>query len=393
MDDRTAAREHDADYRFAPRVIESFIGNSLAAVGLPGTDAAKVAELMTEADLTGADAHGIFRLPQYVRRIRAGGFNTRPDITVTKTAAATAVVDGDNGMGHLVMSRAADTAIALARDAGVAWVGVRGSNHAGTAGLYAAMPVPYGMIGLYSAVANANHMAVWGGTELLLGTNPLGIAVPSGDGRGGARHGDHHRLLRDGQEICARRPRHAGGMADRPRQRRPAHRSAAQRAGAAAPDRRLQGQRPRHHARPARRRAQRRGVRPRRRRLQRRPVQRDQYRPFHGGDRHQALHAARDLRGRDRPPPARPARVAALPGTTRSACPATAGANAGSSDSATASHCPPRCSPSSTGLPATSRSSRCGFARDRRLHLATGQRTRSGGMAGQKRFRRGEPGE
>jgi LDH2 family malate/lactate/ureidoglycolate dehydrogenase len=81
-----------------------------------------------------------------------------------------------------VVSRAADTAIALAREAGVGWVGVRRSNHAGTAGLYAAMPVEHGMIGLYSAVANANHMAVWGGSELLLGTNPLGIAVPSGDG-------------------------------------------------------------------------------------------------------------------------------------------------------------------------------------------------------------------
>ena len=104
------------------------------------------------------------------------------DITVTKTAAATALVDGDNAMGHLVVSRAADTAIALAQDAGIGWVGVRGSNHAGTAGLYAAMPVAHGMIGLYSAVANANHMAVWGGSELLLGTNPLGIAVPSGDG-------------------------------------------------------------------------------------------------------------------------------------------------------------------------------------------------------------------
>ena len=153
-----------------------------AALGLPAADAAKVAELMTEADLTGADAHGIFRLPQYVRRIRAGGFNTKPNIKVTKTAAATALIDGDNAMGHLVVSRAADTAVALARDAGIGWVGVRGSNHAGTAGLYAAMPVEHGMIGLYSAVANANHMAVWGGSELLLGTNPLGIAVPSGDG-------------------------------------------------------------------------------------------------------------------------------------------------------------------------------------------------------------------
>lgn len=177
-----ATREQDADHRFAVAAVESFINDTMTAVGLPPADAAKVAQLMAEADLTGADAHGIFRLPQYVRRIRARGCNVRPHITVERTAAATALVDGDNGMGHLVVSRAAETAIELAHDAGVAWVGVRRSNHAGTAGLYAAMPVAHGMIGLYAAVANANHMAVWGGSELLLGTNPLGIAVPSGDG-------------------------------------------------------------------------------------------------------------------------------------------------------------------------------------------------------------------
>ena len=52
--------------------------------GLPREDAAKCAELMGEADLTGADAHGVFRLPQYVRRLKAGGFNPRPNITVTR---------------------------------------------------------------------------------------------------------------------------------------------------------------------------------------------------------------------------------------------------------------------------------------------------------------------
>jgi len=117
-----------------------------------------------------------------VRRLKAGGFNAHPNITVTKSAPATALVDGDNGMGHLVMSRAAETAIALARDTGVAWVGVRRSNHAGPAGLYAEMPAAAGMIGIYTAVANANHMAVWGGADPLLGTNPLAIGVPSGAG-------------------------------------------------------------------------------------------------------------------------------------------------------------------------------------------------------------------
>ena len=159
----------------------AFIAECLGRIGLPQPDASAVAELMVEADLTGADAHGIFRLPQYVQRTQAGGFNPRANITVTKMAPATALVDGDNGFGHLVMKRAADTAVALARETGVAWVGARNSNHAGAAGVYAAMPLEHNMVGIYSAVANANHMAVWGGTDLLLGTNPIAVAIPAGD--------------------------------------------------------------------------------------------------------------------------------------------------------------------------------------------------------------------
>jgi L-2-hydroxycarboxylate dehydrogenase (NAD+) len=161
--------------------ISGLIGDVLIRIGLPAGDAAKVAELMTEADLTGADAHGVFRLPQYVRRLSAGGINPRPDIRVQRTAPATALVDGDNGMGHLVMARAAATAVELAREAGVAWVGARHSNHAGAAGVYAAMPLAHDMIGIYSVVASANHMPVWGGAENLLGTNPLAVAIPAGE--------------------------------------------------------------------------------------------------------------------------------------------------------------------------------------------------------------------
>jgi L-2-hydroxycarboxylate dehydrogenase (NAD+) len=173
----------DENFTHIPaRAIRSMIAECLAAAGLLDDDAARCATLMTEADLTGADGHGIFRLAQYVRRLKAKGFNARPNITVTRTAPATALVDGDNGMGHLVMTRATNEAIAMARENGVAWVGVRRSNHAGPAGLYAEMAAVAGMAGVYAAVANANHMATWGGTELLLGTNPLAIGVPSGSG-------------------------------------------------------------------------------------------------------------------------------------------------------------------------------------------------------------------
>jgi LDH2 family malate/lactate/ureidoglycolate dehydrogenase len=173
------AEAHGA--RVAASAIASLIDDAMRAVGVPASDAAKISELMLEADLSGADAHGVFRLPQYIRRIKAGGVNPRASIKVEKTAPATAIVDGDNGMGHLVMQRAADTAIELAQQNGVAWVGARRSNHAGAAGTYAAMALPHDMIGIYSAVANANHMPAWGAAESLLSTNPIAIAVPAGE--------------------------------------------------------------------------------------------------------------------------------------------------------------------------------------------------------------------
>jgi L-2-hydroxycarboxylate dehydrogenase (NAD+) len=167
--------------RIAASAIASLIVDAMGAVGVPNADAAKIAELMLEADLTGADAHGVFRLPQYIRRIKAGGLNIAPDIRVIRGGKATALVDGDNGLGSLVVARAVEEAMALAAENGVGWVGVRRGNHAGAAAVYAAMPLKHDMIGLYLAVGNANHLPPWGGIDMLLSTNPIAIAVPASE--------------------------------------------------------------------------------------------------------------------------------------------------------------------------------------------------------------------
>lgn len=160
--------------------LSQFIAAALACSGLPEDDAKTVADLMAQADAQGSDGHGVIRLPQYIRRIRAGGINTRPNIRVVTERAAMAVVDGDNGMGHLVVSRAVEIAIEKARTAGVAWVGTRASNHAGPASLYSRMPMAHDMIGLYFAVGNANHLPPWGGVDMLLSTNPISAGIPAG---------------------------------------------------------------------------------------------------------------------------------------------------------------------------------------------------------------------
>ena len=162
-----------------PEALADFCTRAFVAAGLPDEDARTVAALMVEADLQGSDGHGVIRLAPYIRRIKAGGIKLRPDIRITEERAATALLDGDNGMGHLVMSRAAEIAARKARQCGIAWVGARLSNHAGPASLYARMALPHDMVGLYFAVGNANHLPPWGGLDMLLSTNPIAVAVPS----------------------------------------------------------------------------------------------------------------------------------------------------------------------------------------------------------------------
>jgi LDH2 family malate/lactate/ureidoglycolate dehydrogenase len=172
--DAPAARRVDVE------TLSGFIARAFIAAGLRPEDARTVGALMAEADLYGSDGHGVIRLANAVKRIKAGGINTHPEIKVARERGAMALLDGDDAMGHLVMKRAAEVAMEKARAQGVGWVGAFNSNHAGPASLYARMPLRHDMIGIYAAVGSANHLPPWGGVDMLLSTNPIAIGVPSG---------------------------------------------------------------------------------------------------------------------------------------------------------------------------------------------------------------------
>jgi L-2-hydroxycarboxylate dehydrogenase (NAD+) len=182
MDQSTATKTMaPGETRVAALALTDFVARAFVAAGLPASDAQAVAGLMVEADLRGSDTHGVIRLPLYVRRLRAGGINAKPNIHVVSDRASVALLDGDNGMGHLVMRGAAALAIEKAKATGIGWVGARMSNHAGPAALYVTMPLRHDMVGLYFAVGSNNHLPPWGGSESLLGTNPMAVAVPALD--------------------------------------------------------------------------------------------------------------------------------------------------------------------------------------------------------------------
>ncbi|MCW2762027.1 MAG: hypothetical protein JWR85_2228 [Marmoricola sp.] len=168
--------------RCAPADLTTFCATLFEAVGVPADHASTTARRLVDADLRGRTGHGLIRAASYVARIRAGGIDPDPTIVVLRETPVTAQVDGGNGLGQVVMTRAAEIAIDKASTHGLAWVGTVHSNHAGAAGLYAEMAAERGLIGVYLAVANANGMPPPGGISPLLGTNPLAIAIPTDAG-------------------------------------------------------------------------------------------------------------------------------------------------------------------------------------------------------------------
>ena len=155
--------------------------DAFRACGLPDADAKIVAGAMLDADLSGSDAHGIFRLAGYVKQLKSGIFNPRANIKVMERSPATALVDGDNGMGHLVMTYAGQS---RGRDSRARPASAGSACGAPTIPAPAPpmrrIPVAHGMVGIYTAVSSSNFMAPWGGAEPLLGTNPIAVGIPAG---------------------------------------------------------------------------------------------------------------------------------------------------------------------------------------------------------------------
>jgi ureidoglycolate dehydrogenase (NAD+) len=157
--------------------LRTFCAGLLKAAGLIQADAELVAAMLVATNLRGIDSHGVARLPHYLRRIQHGSIQARPNMTLERLAPAAARLDGGDGLGHLVMHRAASAAIDLARESGAGWVSVRNSTHCGALALYGLQIADAGMIGM--VFTHVDPMVLpFGSKQGFCGTNPLCITAP-----------------------------------------------------------------------------------------------------------------------------------------------------------------------------------------------------------------------
>ncbi len=153
--------------------MEQFMAQAFAAIGVPEEDAKICAAVLIESDKRGIDSHGVGRFkPIYIDRINEGIQNPVTQFEVVRETKTTAVVDGHDGMGHVIGVKSMRMAIDKAKEYGMGMVVVRNSTH------YSLMAAKEDMISITGTNARPSIAPTFG-VENMLGTNPLTIGFPS----------------------------------------------------------------------------------------------------------------------------------------------------------------------------------------------------------------------
>ena len=171
------------EQRVLPEELRRFARQVLDACGLPPGDAARAGRRMVGDDHRGGVSHGTRQLPRYVGNFLGGVLNPAPQVRVVQESPATAVVEGDGGLGHFAAHRAAEVAIAKAKEAGTAAVVARGHGHIGAAGSFTRMALPHGCAALcVSGVDVRSHRTRRPTRSVMLAGagGPISLAVPAG---------------------------------------------------------------------------------------------------------------------------------------------------------------------------------------------------------------------
>jgi ureidoglycolate dehydrogenase (NAD+) len=150
---------------------------ALEEVGASPASASSATRAMMHASRHGIDSHGVRLTEHYCRMLRGGRLKGDPELRVERRASGSAVVDGGDGLGHHAAYRAVEVGMELAREAGIAGVGVTHSSHLGAAGAYAIVGAEAGFVTF--ATTNTDSMvALFDGAQRFHGTNPLAFAAP-----------------------------------------------------------------------------------------------------------------------------------------------------------------------------------------------------------------------
>jgi len=149
--------------------------------GLEEERAEFLAATLVEANLTGHDSHGVTYYSAYSNRIKEGHIDVKADPKTVKETPASALVDGCWAPGQVTAMYAMELAVKKAKENAVGAVGAYNCNHIGRIGYYTNWAAEQGMIAMMFVNVGNPSATVFNGTTRVFGTNPLSVAVPTGE--------------------------------------------------------------------------------------------------------------------------------------------------------------------------------------------------------------------
>ena len=163
--------------------LTSFATAILLHAGAREDAARRVAARLVDANLTGHDSHGVGMIPAYVEGIMAGQLDPAATAHLVRENGPFLLVDGRQGLGHMIAEQAMDMAIARARQSQIAVLSLRNSFHLGRLADWGAMAAEAGFICIiYANVQTAQPLvAPFGGSDGRFVTNPYCTAIPATD--------------------------------------------------------------------------------------------------------------------------------------------------------------------------------------------------------------------
>ncbi len=170
----------DRGIRVPHQTMEAYVRALFLAVGTSEDHAQHMAVTLTANDLRCVFSHGTRQARDYISEMKNGHTNPRPHVTVVSESDATAVIDGDGGLGYFPSHLGTEMAIEKALNVGVGAVTTRNHFHFGAAGNYSRMALARDCIGMalsshrYRPRPDATVLSASGGS-------PISIAVPAAE--------------------------------------------------------------------------------------------------------------------------------------------------------------------------------------------------------------------
>ena len=160
---------------------EALCTRALAASNTSSANARSTAKALVRAEADGQHGHGLSRVPSYAAQAASRKVDGMATPTVERVAPALLRVDAASGFAYPAIDLVCESLPVVVRDTGVAAAAIHNSHHLGQAGAHAERLADDGLVAIV-LTNSPKAITFWGGSQPMMGTNPIAFAAPRGAG-------------------------------------------------------------------------------------------------------------------------------------------------------------------------------------------------------------------